>query len=137
MALSPAGLGVGPPGLWPFQGEGGLQLDTAAKRTIECRFAGSCLKGSLKNNLTKSSCTNIFISFHVMPRFKALGGPVYKAWETSLCDSSRENQKRLTLKAKCTVRGFLSLSAPNGYLTKKAHQIQNTFSEEGHTRPGI
>lgn len=56
------------------------------------------MKGSLKNDLTKSSCTNIFISSHAMPRLKALDGPVYKAWETSLCALSSEKQKRPTLK---------------------------------------
>lgn len=72
--------------LWSFQGESDLQLESMTKQAIVCSFTGSCLKGSLKNDLTKSSCTNIFISFHGMPRLKALGGPVYKAWETSLCD---------------------------------------------------
>lgn len=73
-------------------------------QAIVCNFAGSYLKGSLKNDLTKSSCTNIFISFHAMPHWKALDGPVYRAWETNLCALSSEKQKHLTLKAKRTQR---------------------------------
>lgn len=47
-------------------GEGGHS------QAIVCSFAGSGLKESLKNYLTKSSCTNIFISFHAMPCLKGI-----------------------------------------------------------------
>lgn len=39
-----------------------------------------------------------------MSCLKALYRPVYKAWETSLCDLSSEKQKRPTHKAKGTER---------------------------------
>lgn len=39
-----------------------------------------------------------------MPRLKALDGPVYKAWETSLCALSSEKQKRPALAAERTER---------------------------------